>query len=277
MVFTNLICLATDNNRNDGVQHEKELERVLLGIELGPASKDPRKSNNSKAVLFGYLEDAIYLCIDQEGNKGQQWLDELNNDFKVEGLPKSIKEFSVPGGGRHEKYTHLGWDYQYYSNPEVWRIRQNILLATVSKVFGFPVDKTKTSNEKYTEQCIEMSKLIYYIHILGDHKRNSYETNTDRIQLGNAKITAGVYTKGLINELRSCIQKLTWSERTSNRYNLLMVKLNVLRFRAWITGEEDSENKHKTVSAIATDTLNQLCPHLRNLLLQIDFFKSVFA
>lgn len=268
--MVNSQCMA-----GDGAQHEEELEIIFLGRTLSDDSKDPKKYGNSPAVLFGYLEDAIYLCIDQMGNQGQPWLNELNDDFQVEGLPKSINEISVPVNN-HERYTHLGWDYQFYPYKEKWMLRQNILLATVSKVFGFPIDKTKSGNERYSTDCIEMSKLIYYIHILGDHSHNTFATTTDRIQLRNTVVTRGEIEAGLINELRKCISKLFWNQRTSMKYNWLMVKLNVVRFRAWAIGEEDSEDKHIKIMDIAKSTLNYLTPQIRKMLLESWYFKNVF-
>ena len=260
----------------DGPDHEKELELIFLGQELSPGSRDPKKHGNTPAVLFGYLEDAIYLCIDQMGNQGQKWLDELNNDFQVEGLPKSIDEFSVPEK-EHERYTHLGWDYKDYPLKEKWEIRQNILLATVSKVFGFPVDENKTGNDKYTDECVQMAQLIYYVHILGDHSRNSLATTSHRIQLRNSEKTRGEIEAGLINYLRKCISELFWDQRTSMKYNWLSVKLNIVRFRAWKNGEEDSEEKHLKVQDIAKSTLKYLRPNIRRMLMEKDYFMRVFG
>lgn len=89
----------------------------------------------------------------------------------------------------------------------------------------------------------------------------------------NAKITAGEYSSGLIKELRKSIKELFASERTSGSYNWLMVKLNSIRFRAWIIGEEDEDN-HKKIQQIARDTLQYLHPHLRKLLLKMDYFSA---
>ena len=83
-----------------GKEHERDLESVFLGRTLSDGVKDPKKSlinPDNPAVLFGYLEDAIYLCIDQMGNEGQKWLDELNNDYHMEGLPKSLIEATAIG------------------------------------------------------------------------------------------------------------------------------------------------------------------------------------
>ena len=272
-----LVLIGSVCNAGTGVQHEDDLELALLGRKLSEKDKNPDLSTDQKAVLFGYLEDAIYLCIDQAGSDGQKWLDELNNKFQVPGLPKSVSEFSVPKSDDHQHYTHMGWDYGLYQYPEKWEIRKNILLATVSKVFGFHVDENQTGNDRYTEQCKDMAKLIYYIHILGDHSRDKFATTNARIQLRNDSKTRGEIEKGLINELRTCLSHLLYDKRTSFKYCRMMVKLNVIRFRAWKTGEEDSEEKHKKIKDIAEDALNYLNPGLSELLMETSFFRNVFS
>lgn len=287
------LIISSYSIAGDGKEHERDLESIFLGRTLSDGVKDPKKSlinPDNPAVLFGYLEDAIYLCIDQMGNEGQKWLDELNNDYHMEELPKSIDEISVPVK-EHEMYTHMGWDYKDYTLKEKWELRQNILLATVSKVFGFAVGNSSKIEDRYSRECILISKLIYYIHILGDHAENSLETTTDRIQLRNAKRTRGEVEAGLINELRQCLSELFEEQKTSMKYNRLMVKLNVVRFRAWITGEESSneevdrnsaeykknEKLHERIQDIAKNTLEYLKQYVRKLLLGKQYFKRVFG
>ena len=289
-LFCLLLCgivllISANCNAGDEAQHEADLEKILLGRTLTKSQKDPKKQGDTPAVLFGYLEDAIYLCIDQMGTEGQRWLDELNNDYQVEGLPKTIDEISVPVS-EHEKYTHMGWDFKNYPLPEKWALRQNILLATVSKVFGFPVEESSAGKDKYSKDCVNMAKLIYYIHILGDHSHNSLASTAERIQLKNTKITRGEIEKGLISDLRECIAELCESQRTSMKYNYLMVKLNVIRFRTFVTGEEavnegvkkgsdeynKNEKKHEKIQTIAQDTINCMQPQLRKLLAEMDFY-----
>ena len=246
-----------------GPEHDDYLERILLGKTLSEPSKDPEQSGDHAAVLFGYLELASYLCIDQMGDQGQDKLDALNKFLNMESLPKSIQDFKVPTID-HEKYTHMGWDYKLYSKPKEWEIRKNILRAAVSKVFGIPIGST---------ECEEMAKLIYYIHVLGDHALNKYKSSTGRIELRNPTAIQGEKDKGLVNELRECVSKLFWNQRTSKKYAWLRVKLNTIRFRSWITGEEDSEKKHIKVQNIAEDALNYLYPQVRNLLLETSFYE----
>ncbi len=271
-----LVLIGNQSCAGSGVQHEDDLELALLGKTISEGSKNPDQSNDSKAVLFGYLEDAIYLCIDQAGDDGQEWLDELNYKFQVPGLPKSIREFTVSKNQYHQAYTHMGWDYKKYEDKANWEVRKNILLATVSKVFGFQVDETKSGNNKYNPQCVNMAKLIYYVHVLGDISRNDYATRTDKISLSNTKDNENQQVSGLIKELRDCISDLFKSKQTSNKYMMLRVKLNIIRFQNWRNGGDDSIEQYKNVQEYAKDILRYLNMYLPGLLKETDFFREVF-
>ena len=266
-----LILLIPHSYAGTGVQHEDDLELALLGRTLSEKSKDPQSSTDQKAVLFGYLEDAIYLCIDQAGGDGQQWLDELNNDFKVSGLPKSVQEFNVPKSDEHQAYTHMGWDFDSYADKAKWEVRQNILLATVSKIFNFPIDETKSGNDRYSPECVAMSKLIYYIHILRDHIENSFTNRMRVIQLPKMRDD-----HGHLEEINSCITTLFPTQKTSYKYCRLKVKLTVLRIEARFNGEDDTEAKQKKVKKYANEALECLKIYLPDLLMNTDFFSIIF-
>ena len=266
-----LVLIGVQCYAGTGVQHEDDLELALLGRKLSEKSKNPDLSNDSKAVLFGYLEDAIYLCIDQSGSDGQKWLDELNNTFQVPDLPKSIFEFSVPKNDDHQAYTHMGWDFDKYEEKAKWKVRQNILLATVNKVFGFPLDEGKTGNDRYCKECVAMSKLIYYIHILRDHIENAYDNRLNVIQLSKMKDDYGH-----LQEINDCIDELFSSQRTSNKYCRLKVRLTVIRTKSRFNGQDDTEAKQKKVIKYAKEALECLQNNLPGLLQNTGFFSAVF-
>lgn len=264
-LFLSCFLLLIDSHccyAGSGVQHEDDLELALLGRKLSEKDKDPDLSSNQQAILFGYLEDAIYLCVDQAGTDGQKWLDELNNHLEVQGLPKSVSEFSVPKNADHQAYTHMGWDYKLYADIAKWEIRKNILLSTVSKVFNIPID---------SEECIEMSKLIYYIHILRDHIENAYGKHLNVIQLSKMKDDYGH-----LQEINKCISKLFSSQITSNKYCRLKVRLSVLRFKSRFNGDDDSEKKQEKVIKYAGEALQTLQTYLPGLLQNTAFFRAVF-
>ena len=82
--------------------------------------------------------------------------------------------------------------------------------------------------------------------------------------------------EGLINELRRCIAELFYDQRVSNNYCRLMVKLNVIRFRSWINGDVDSEQKYEKVHGYANGILEELNLRLPKILENTVFFARVF-
>ena len=267
-----LICSATCAVAKRGEEHEKDLEKALLGTTINTDINQKSSDQSDMNIMFGYLEDAIYLCIDQAGNDGQQWLDELNNNLQVSGLPKTVSEFSVPKSSDHQAYTHMGWDFKLYEEKSHWGIRQNILLATVSKVFNFPVDESKQGNERYDPQCVAMAKLIYYIHILGDHVADSFVTRLNVIQLSKLGDDYG-----LLQELRKCLKDLLIESRNSMKYAQLRVSLDAIRVKARILGEDDNETKQEKVKVYAQQALDTLFRYLPKLLKEEPFFSKVFS
>ena len=265
------LLLATIAFAKTGDKHEEDLEKALLGQKINTDINQKASNQSDMNILFGYLEDAMYLCLDQSGNDGQPWLDELNNDLEVSGLPKSVSEFSVPKNDVHQAYTHMGWDYKKYEEKSHWGIRQNILLATVSKVFNFPIDEGKQGNEKYDPKCIAMAKLIYYIHILGDHTANSYDNRLNVIQLSKLGDDYGH-----LQELRKCLKELLEESRNSMKYAQLRVSLDSIRVKARLLGEDDDETKQKKVKQYAQQALDALFLYLPKLLKEETFFNSVF-
>lgn len=271
ILLITVVCSVSPSFAKTGEQHEADLEKALLGKKINTDINQHTSSTSDMNILFGYLEDAMYLCLDQSGNDGQQWLDELNNNLQVPGLPHKVSEFSVPKSDEHQAYTHMGWDFKGYEEKSHWSIRQNILLATVSKVFGFPVYENKQGIEKYDDKCIAMAKLIYYIHILGDHIADSYENRLNVIQLSKLGDE-----KGHLQEIRKCLKALLYESRNSMKYAQLRVSLDVIRVKARILGEDDDETKQKKVKKYAQEALDLLFLYLPKLLQEEPFFNNVF-
>lgn len=271
LVFAFLLpCMLA--SAKTGEEHEADLEKALLGQTINTDIKSRPADNTNMNILFGYLEDAIYLCIDQAGSDGQKWLNELRDDFGLKDLPASVSEFSVPKSDAHQAYTHMGWDFKKYNEKSHWGVRQNILLATVSKVFSFPVSANVEGNDKYSAKCISMAKLIYYIHILGDHIADSYDNRLNVIQL--AKLSRD--EAGHLQELRKCLGVLLFDQRTSWKYCRLIVSLDAIRVKAHLLGEDDSEDKQKKVQQYAQEALDLLFNYLPALLKNEPYFNSVF-
>lgn len=148
----------------DGDKHAQLLRKVLFG-----------GSAVSNTDAFDALNDACEIAIDQHNNDGQNTLNELIG-FGVPGLPEKTEEFNVGHGALHRNYTHRGWDYDYSKletgDEAHWvDIRKRIILNTVNKVFDFGFLSGKLGY--YDPQCVAFSKLIYYVHIIGDHISNT--------------------------------------------------------------------------------------------------------
>ena len=174
------------------------------------------KFENVKEICLLY--NALYLTLDFSDNdmsSGKTSLEYLKNNTFMN-FP-TLNEISTPGSSWHEKYTHLGWDYQDYStNPKTnkinnaqvkWLKRKKILIDTVNYIFDFNVDDENESNlrlqkeelENYEQYSIlekyqfkyappkstSMAAVLYYTHVLGDIANNSENTRSTRVDLNN--------------------------------------------------------------------------------------------
>lgn len=155
--------LAYAHNRTE---HDKQLEKVLFGRDNYHASQPKKEQDAIEA-----LKCAVYLCIDQFNNSGEQELKTLK-DYKVPNLPKKVADINFFGNYTHRKYTHLGWVPVMTPTEGNWSTRKEILLSTVNKVFDFGWTSGFSflgiTSLDYSEQCDAMAALLYYIHILGD-------------------------------------------------------------------------------------------------------------
>ena len=144
--------------------HDNALKEVLIG--------DTNTFTNEKVPgIIQLLQNASQMAIDS--NQSQKTLDQLREE--VGGLPKSVEEFNGngTGGPTHRNYTHRGWDYDYGNDDRAhWKDkRKEILLKTVNDVFDFGVLSGKLF-WGYDERCNSLAALIYYVHIIHDHKTN---------------------------------------------------------------------------------------------------------
>ncbi len=147
------------------MEHDKQLERIVFGRENYYASQP---KNQKKAVEA--LECAVFLCIDQYNNTGNNDLRTLK-EYGVPGLPENINAINYTAGYDHRKYTHIGWVPIMHPEKGEWNIRKEILLSTVNKVFDFGLFTDVNIlglKPAYTPQCDAFSALLYYIHILED-------------------------------------------------------------------------------------------------------------
>ena len=175
LVFT--LPVKTEAYERD--EHDKLMLDVLF--------KHFKEIDNDKSVQdeIKAIECACYLTIDQFNESGQKALDTLN-DYGVKGIPKNISGIKISASpNTHRSYTHRGWDYPYSGvQGEQWPNRQAVMVNTVGTIFDFNGDTKKQES---------FCKLLYYIHILGDHMDDtSYKINNENIII-NLIITSVFY------------------------------------------------------------------------------------
>ncbi len=153
--------------------HNKHLKEILFG---GPNPILSEKGNKN----FIMLCEAAYLTLDLFNDhiygKGKPYLDDLRN-HGVKDLPKDVSEIDFRGNGRHQKFTHKGWNYDYVSEGDKanWEKRKLILINTVQHIGKFN-DRERIKFEAFAE-------LVYDLHILDDHCGDTETTRWDRVRL----------------------------------------------------------------------------------------------
>ena len=162
---TIIICAWDDKD------HDPCMRCVLFGGK-DEYFKSLKQEPKEKDLIIA-LQYASFLCIDYfNGNvKGDIAVDKLKQ-LDVKGLPDDIRAPSSKGGinysassNDHRKYTHKGWRYRYKDDKANWELRRNILVNTVSAVFG----ESKNPEEGFDREQIEsLAAFIYYVHVLGD-------------------------------------------------------------------------------------------------------------
>lgn len=169
-----LILLSFSASAFPSKIHDNHLETALFG------PNGLQTTNKRAKDMFEALKLASYLCIDQFNNAGKEHLDKLldiQKEYWIEFFPtwtiypKTIADIDYPGNYTHRKYTHLGWEYEYKEDehvpdwPRRWCKRQKLLNSTIEAVFH--IDNWPFSINSSTGENI--CKLLYYIHIVGDH------------------------------------------------------------------------------------------------------------
>jgi len=169
LFFVSVYLSADDYNG-----HWIDLLRLLLN----------RNSTNNciEEGKIRVLREAVFLTLDATTNNRRinEALQVLG-DFGVGNLPES-NTIVTPGGRHHQRYTHRGWDFSTYPRnyrgrnyQDIWELRKMLLINAVDKVFGFGEEGRNKRNS--------FAALLYYTHILGDHRSDSKATNPDRIPI----------------------------------------------------------------------------------------------
>ena len=179
LVLQLLLSFCTPAFAHDKTGHDAILEKILFGEPTFLTRLTP----GSKAYeALDALEDAVAICLDQYQGNYEDLLTELR-EYKVHGLPKSVKEIDFSGNQYHRRYTHFGWNNVYTPTDLAhWEIRKSILSQTVNHVFGFQkmagiwMFLGITKDYGFTPKCDAFAAFLYYIHVLGDYTASDKKT-----------------------------------------------------------------------------------------------------
>lgn len=202
--------------------HNMHLELMLFGKDNFSSTS----TNDMVKARVIALECASYLCIDQYSLGGIAELAYLQGKpakgypdpkFKIPGLPETIKSINFDGNYAHRRFTHIGWNPDPLPSEGNWPVRKNILISTVKKTVNFPKD---TMNDNF-------SKLIYYIHIVGDHNHGKTYKAT-RYMMPLARKTPYAYNPDIFYELEQCLSVLFADQKDEADYLSLIRDIQTL-------------------------------------------------
>jgi len=257
-------------------EHNDYLRKVLFGNNT-PLNKE------ALDVIFS----ASYLTLDQYNGSGQKELDALHS-FGVGGLPDSISKIDFNSNFSHRSHTHRGWDYTFYfgysagNDKAHWRIRKNILLETVSKVFSFKRISIPWLgiDNGFDKQVTGFAALVYYTHLIGDHlydyenqleKKSSGEDSGMTMPLMHSNPSES--NPDILFEVQNSLKVLFDTSDNNNSYRDLSQSLSLLRSKANASVSIDAG---LSSNAYADELLQILILRVPPMMKKTDFFKRVF-
>ena len=269
-------------------EHDDITEEILFG-KSNPVF-DSKKTDAKKC-----LESAVYLCLDQSRSNGADDLSILK-DYGVDAVPE-LEQIALTGifYGSHDKYTHMGWHYDYSDTnistlgepwEKRWKLRKKLLLNSVNKVFGFgPISSFRINVLGHAEgtKADAFAELLYYVHILGDYedkiadniKKGKYKM--DLLAIPFATRQASKQNRDLFFDLQESIEKLFDNSKDPNSFKSLSDKLDNIaqaaRSRPTVSSKTGAENFRKDVMK----TRRALKKYVPPLLAQEEFFSQVFG
>ena len=260
---------------HDAAEHNLQLESVLFGPDNAKSAMSPEAQNALKA-----LEYASFLALDQYNGNGVNELDFLRSTYKVPGLPKSVDAINFRGNEYHRRYTHYGWDHQYYDDKANWAVRKDILLATTEKVFDFQTFSGKMlwHDFGYAQKCNSFAALVYYVHILGDHEARESYKNIAMMQLAQPHPDQ---SPDIYSELKYHLQILFADQATTHKYKAFMQELDTqaedARRLVASTGGINSDEKFAVYKGQVEALLTLLQDYIWQMLKEEKFFTDVFS
>lgn len=263
LIFTNIPVQTSAFERKD---HDKYMAEVLFK-NFKVIDNDPEVQDEIDA-----LESSCYLMIDQFNSNGQKDLDMLVQ-YGVKNIPKQVSEISFNASGTtHRTYTHRGWESSFYMKSELekssWTERQNIMMNTVDKVFNFEGDLKKQES---------FCKVLYYIHILGDHKDDTSWKIQNGLKMG---VGGRSDNADIIHKLLEAFKVLFEDQKYTHKYRSLTNGLQRIdsRFSKIVNSEGgiNSDEKFALYQQYVDDTLDILTYYLPEMLKEETFFYVVF-
>lgn len=263
LLFANIPVQTSAFERKD---HDKYMSEVLFK-NFKVIDNDPEVQDEIDA-----LESVCYLMIDQFNSNGQKDLDILIN-YGVENIPEQVSEISFNASGTtHRTYTHKGWESSFYMKSELekssWTERQAIMMNTVDKVFDFD------GNTKKQES---FCKILYYIHILGDHKDDTSWKIQNGLKMG---VGGRTDNNDIIHELLEAFEVLFADQKHTHKYRSLTSNLQEIdsKFSEVVNseGNVNTDEKFALYQEYVDDTLKILTLHLPEMLKDEAFFHEVF-
>lgn len=271
-----MIFLCLSAFAYDGEIHDTFTKRFFFG------NKNVALSGSDEAKIDA-LNMASYLYLDFfDGGekKAKRYLAALGLSYI------SIEEIRTPAGtfydrGRHQKYTHLGWDEERYGEityKNARAIRQNqIMLRVVGRVFP----------GASLRQREMMGRLIYYTHILGDHEGDSkgsskhrvplipwYESRNDNYSVYSEliKIVKGLPRNSYSEEL------IRFLKKNSDGKYLCRDECDgrEIRFSCQADSKHQDDEQSANIYCFAAKTSDELTKYLPKILADIEFFREAF-
>lgn len=226
---------------------------------------------------FDILCRAARLAIDYTSQSfGMDDMDFLRQQG-VKNMP-ALSDIKYTSNQYHQRYTHRGWDFNYYPIDKAnWQKRKQLLISAIEKICDF------RKNEKIKMEAF--AALVYEIHILGDHIGDSEQTRWDRLRLtsvGNSKASIVPPTSEPRFDSNACllvymlyhVQRLFREQKNSIFYN--QVTIFLFNNCDFFFGRNESEISIQEVKDFAIEVRRNLKLCLPNLLKNEDFFRRAF-
>ena len=284
-----LVFLIIANTFSVFSYSEDEHSKILIEVLFG---NNPTVSNTDAIDAINY---AVAISIDHYNSDYSSSLVKLKNDYKIKGLPSSLKSINYKANSlTHRLFTHKGWDHNYLKDESLkdkteivknanFQKRKDILLKTVNQVFDFGFWSGKLWFP-YDEQCNSFAAYIYYVHILGDYIHDG-ESEASFHDYGMIPLVDSDGIEGMIDEIEKH-SKILFSKQENGdglqkrNYNEFLDELDRIRsdINRVFYSKQDLYNSetYKQYANYASELMECLKAYTPILIKEEDFFKKVF-